>query len=183
MDIEKAKKVNNLAKELQQGFDLTNDEAFKQARAVFNEPPMLHPQQPHVPVATDEDAAANPAVQGALDDNRYFSEINTLRNDVANLSAEVVNMRGEIERLKIQTPTQSVPTPDPEPLPDPEPAPEPDAPEPAPDTPEPVPEPMPEPAQPETPEPTEKEEKDHPRSGGYRPEDVAIEKMFYFGNK
>ncbi|MAF35194.1 hypothetical protein CMO91_05090 [Candidatus Woesearchaeota archaeon] len=168
MDIEKAKKVNSLARELQQGFSLTNDEAFRQARAVFNEPPNIHPQQPHVPVATEEDVEESPELQQAVDSQRYFQEINTLRNDVATLSAEVVNLRSELERIKL-APSPEPPVPEPAPVPD---------------TPPPEPEPIPEPAQPDDPAPVEeKEVKEHPRSGGYRPEDVAIDKMFYFGSK
>ncbi|MBI4144360.1 hypothetical protein HY486_03875 [Candidatus Woesearchaeota archaeon] len=154
MDIEKLKKMNILTKDLQKGFSLPSDEAFKQAEEIF----LQDRKEAIAPVKLAETSSssmddARLSLLLEMHEKKFLREIQELRAITDGLSGEIIMLKKEVVRLSSVpqpvSPVSAVP-----------------------------------PVEVSKVESSKVEEKaDHPRQGKYKPEDVAIDKMFYFGNK
>lgn len=183
MDLEKLKKLNQLTKELQKhSFAFNSDEAFKQAGKVFEETQqelnhMIKDESENkisVPVSSEQtkndqqsDFLIQKKVEIMLEMNnkKFIEEIQNLKQEISNLHLQVQNLKSELQNnvnREINTEHTASPavkqTVQNEVVQQQEP--------------------------PRVQETVQEKPKDpHPRQGNYTPEDVSIEKMFYYGNK
>jgi len=176
MDVDKLQKMNVLADTLKQhGLAATREDAANLAGSmvgtneeqglsrIFVEPEQKVAIQQEENEENDEDMKreeeqgfGESQVKNILQNfaDQFCAEINKLNDKVAEQSEQIAKFEAVLNNLNSQ------------PAPQQEPAPEPQQPEPVQQTIEP------------------KEEKtESPRSGGYSPNDVSIEKIFYYGQK
>ena len=194
MDVEKLKKMNFLIKELKdKGFATSSEDAYGQADSVYHigeqtgnaypapEVPQEsqriqpNPSQNGIPTGQPMTPPPMPSmVSGSLEEARmkmvleqhtqkYDQHINSLKAEIEQINMLLSTVRMELKKLQDQpraapvvtqsSSTVSVPSAS-------ELRPMPAAPAPV----------------------AEKPKESHPRGGDYRPEDVSMEKMFYFGS-
>lgn len=184
MDIEKLKKLNQLTKELQKhSFAFNSDEAFKQAGKVFEETGQKVTQTNDVrenqSEANTSQTNSSSTIRQAPDESSDFllqkkielmlemnnkkiaEELQNLRAEIENLQSQIQKFRIELQESAVKSVSSSQETSE---------------------TQAPVAEKQEE-LQKLNPPSEPKSQDSHPRQGKYTPEDVSIEKMFYFGNK
>ncbi len=165
MDIERLKKINQMTKELQRaGFAGNSREAFSQADSLFRPPaeesavaPAQHNQEPVEAPSAQHAAPADFLVEKkvALLVDMHTKKLNA---DVTFLQAQIQQLQSELQMLRQEVRTKPA----------------------APAVSQVAAPSMP-PAPAAAPAPEKKES--HPRQGDFKPGDVSIEKMFYFGKK
>ncbi len=185
MDLDKIRKINELAKNLQKhNFAINSLDATETAKEIFEErkPEVEVYQQPTQnetqPTENTGSALLERRYQLLLEQNnqKFTDEIKQLKETVDSLSFQVLNLRSEI--VKINSSQRTVEKPQEIPQVQQTNIEQPIQQQTQQQSPQPTqtftnPAPLPEPAKKEP----------HPRQGNYTSNDVAIDKFFYFGRK
>ena len=164
MNVERLKKINSLAQELlKHNFALDPSDAFKQAENIYTQQEhQTSTVQPTPPPSTPEQPVPSTPPDTELLEKKYQLLISMstkqFETEIAALKTQVQTLAEDIRKIRVEMASART------------------LPEQKTDVKE---EKAPEQA---APKPEEKKP-EHPRQGQYTSQDVAIDKMFYFGNK
>lgn len=156
MDVETVQKINDLALNLQQQGNMSKDEALQQAQEMISKEDNLEVNE--ISSKKLEEIEETPQEKPIEMTWQQAMEKNTkfIVNEFKDIQKEIINLKSEMENLRHQIKNIKISPP--------------------------APQPEQKPVQEKLPKETTSEEK-HPKQGDVKPNEFAVEKMFYCGTK
>jgi hypothetical protein len=165
MDVEKIQKINDLALKLHQQGNLSREEAVKQAETMISKNSEMEINEISSQKLKEMETSkpeSNISWQEAMKKNTDFivKQFKDIQKEMINMKAEMDNLHHKIKNISLAPPPQKPSNESEKGL-----------------------ENSGNSQRQETQKPLEEKPEEHPIQGDSKPEDVCIEKMFYFGNK